>query len=137
MSDTVTYIQKLKHPKWQKCRLERLEAAGFRCSHCKSEDNQLHIHHGYYAKGKEPWEADPAHLHVYCSICHKVAEDIKQELLSTLGKFNTLRMSAVFRLVNDIETFCEDDRHAISISRNLKKHHDLIFKAPDDEFING
>jgi hypothetical protein len=133
VNDTVPYIQKLQHPKWQKRRLEAFEAAGFRCSHCKSEEQQLHIHHGYYAKGKEPWEADDAHLHVYCSTCHKVAEEIKRELLSKLGTFNTLRMSAVFRLVNDIETFCEDDAHAITISVRLKKHHDLIFGGPHDD----
>ena len=107
MNDTVPYIQKLQHPKWQKCRLETLERSEFRCSHCGSEDKQLHIHHGYYAKGKEPWEADPAHLHVYCSDCHQAAEDLKREVLSAIGKLNVNKMKVVGKFVKELEALCK------------------------------
>ena len=124
MSDTVTYIQKLKHPKWQECRLETFKRSGFRCSNCGSGDKQLHIHHGYYAKGKEPWEADPAHLHVYCSDCHRAAEKLKQELLSALGELNIKKMKVVDSFVKDLDAFCKKhelptESFALTIRVNL------------------
>jgi len=30
----------------------------------RREDKQLHVHHGHYEKGKEPWNYLPQDLHV-------------------------------------------------------------------------
>ena len=56
MDNKNTYFKMLKSPKWQKKRLEVLEAAEFKCSNCGSSEKTLHIHHSYYEKGKAPWE---------------------------------------------------------------------------------
>lgn len=56
MTKQKSYIELLKHPKWQKKRLEVLKLAGFQCENCGSEEETLHIHHAYYEKGLAPWD---------------------------------------------------------------------------------
>jgi 5-methylcytosine-specific restriction endonuclease McrA len=53
-----TYFEKLKDPRWQRKRLEVMERAGFACEYCGSATETLNVHHGFYEKGKEPWEYD-------------------------------------------------------------------------------
>lgn len=83
------YSQKLKDPRWQKRRLETLKKAGFACEHCGSKTETLHVHHGYYEKGKEPWEYLPATLRSLCKECHEaVREDevVVRKLISAYQK---------------------------------------------------
>lgn len=65
-----TYWEKLQDPRWQKKRLQVMERAGFRCEYCGTETKQLHVHHGYYHKGQEPWEHDIKSLWCLCQECH-------------------------------------------------------------------
>lgn len=48
-----TYLEKLKDPRWQRKRLEALNAAGFGCSVCGDAESPLHVHHRAYFKGRE------------------------------------------------------------------------------------
>jgi hypothetical protein len=75
-----TYAQKLKNPKWQRKRLEILERDGFKCKLCCDAETELHIHHTYYEKGKEPHEYDKNSLETLCSHCHCVVEYFKEYL---------------------------------------------------------
>ena len=43
-----TYQEKLKHPKWQKKRLEILQRDEFKCVHCLDGESTLHVHHNMY-----------------------------------------------------------------------------------------
>ena len=45
-----------KHPLWQKKRLEALSGSGFECQNCGSKDDQLHVHHKSYVKGRNVWD---------------------------------------------------------------------------------
>lgn len=67
------YSKKLKHPKWQKKRLEVFERDEFRCQLCWNNETELHVHHKYYKKGKEPWQY---HLKAYLTLCKKCHEKI-------------------------------------------------------------
>jgi hypothetical protein len=62
-----------KHPLWQKKRLEAMECAGFCCESCESKDDQLHVHHRRYVKGRQIWEYDIKELSVLCGSCHEQA----------------------------------------------------------------
>ena len=75
MAQKVSYYELLKHPKWQKRRLEVLQEAGFRCEKCGAEDATLHVHHAYYEKGLAPWDYPAQSLHNLCENCHKRAQD--------------------------------------------------------------
>lgn len=72
----MTYSEKLKHPKWQKKRLDILERDGWACKSCGDTETTLHIHHHQYNKGASPWEYDNDLLVTYCEDCHAVVEDI-------------------------------------------------------------
>jgi len=79
------YMEKLRDPRWQKLRLEVLDAAEWRCTWCGREDKNIQIHHGFYGRDLEPWEYPPESLHVVCEDCHLQAESIKAEVLEAFG----------------------------------------------------
>lgn len=70
-----TYWEKLKDPRWQKKRLEVLERDKFTCITCGDTESTLHVHHGYYEKGLEPWEYELNTLWTLCEECHKVVQN--------------------------------------------------------------
>lgn len=74
------YIQLLKSPKWQRKRLEILKRFNFKCFGCEKEDEELHVHHCWYEKGKKPWEYPDYCYLVLCSDCHKRWHRAKSEI---------------------------------------------------------
>lgn len=66
-----TYAEKFKDPRWQKKRLEILERDGFSCVLCGTEKITLHVHHGYYERGFDPWEYESETLWTLCEECHE------------------------------------------------------------------
>lgn len=66
----MTYAEKLLDPRWQKRRLEIMQAARFECSSCGAADKTLHVHHKFYLKGFEPWDYDDDQLECLCVDCH-------------------------------------------------------------------
>lgn len=70
------YAEKLKHPKWQRRRLEILQRDKFTCKLCGDTESTLHIHHKKYRKC-EIWEYEDDELITYCEICHLVVEYLK------------------------------------------------------------
>lgn len=64
------YQSELKHPKWQKRRLEVLEYANWRCQLCGDKDTTLHCHHSYYLRGKKPWQYPQGAIIALCETCH-------------------------------------------------------------------
>lgn len=76
----MTYSEKLKDPRWQRRRLEVLEAANWKCQRCESADKTLHVHHNFYRSKTQPWEY-PAHAFAaLCEDCHELAELDRREL---------------------------------------------------------
>ena len=61
----MTYKEQLQHPKWQKKRLELLESNNYICEYCGSDENQLHVHHTIYIKGKKAWEYENKYYQVF------------------------------------------------------------------------
>lgn len=74
----MTYSEKLKHPKWQRKRLEILNRDNFKCDLCSDTETELHIHHYEYNEG-DPWDIDNKYLVTLCKHCHKVIEHFKIE----------------------------------------------------------
>lgn len=65
-----TYTEKLKDPRWQKKRLEVLNRDEWKCCGCGSGSNTLHVHHAYYASGRDPWDYPSETLTTLCAECH-------------------------------------------------------------------
>jgi hypothetical protein len=71
----VSYSDDLKHPFWQRKRLELFQARGFACERCGDSETELHIHHEYYKRGWKPWDYPLESLHVLCKNCHSYVDD--------------------------------------------------------------
>jgi hypothetical protein len=72
------YSEKLKHPKWQKKRLEILSRDNFSCQLCSDSETELHVHHLNYTK--EPQDAPNEDLQTLCKTCHSLVEYLKDVL---------------------------------------------------------
>ena len=92
MSKT-TYSELLKHPNWQKKRLEILARDNFTCRRCHpslvDKDATLNVHHCYYEYGKKPWEYPDSSLLTLCEVCHAdestTLNETKKEVLKSLS----------------------------------------------------
>jgi hypothetical protein len=77
----LSYSEQLKHPNWQRKRLEAMNHYGFVCARCESTDKMLHVHHRRYVKGRMAWEYSVEELNVLCEGCHSREHDL-QDLLA-------------------------------------------------------
>lgn len=66
-----SYFEKLKDPRWQRKRLEKMQQQDFVCEGCYDSQSTLHVHHKIYFKGREPWEYDLDQLALLCESCHE------------------------------------------------------------------
>lgn len=78
-SSTAAWHAKFRDPRWQRLRLEVMQRDGFACVACGSQDTTLNVHHGYYAKDREPWDYEEGTLWTLCEPCHK---EFQNDLLS-------------------------------------------------------
>jgi hypothetical protein len=76
----MTYSEKLKDPRWQRRRLQVLEAAEWKCQRCQAETKTLHVHHNFYRSKTEPWEYPDHAFAALCEDCHGLAEIDRREL---------------------------------------------------------
>lgn len=79
----MTYSEQLKHPNWQRVRLERLGIANWECDNCGDKEKTLHVHHKRYVKGRMAWEYENSDLAVLCEKCHQ-EEHSDREILDKL-----------------------------------------------------
>ena len=75
----MNYSEQIKHPKWQKKRLEIMKRDRFTCKLCGDKETQLHIHHKEYINGNDPWDYDNKLLITLCEDCHTEIENIKKD----------------------------------------------------------
>lgn len=92
----MTYHEQLKHPEWQKKRLQIMEMHDFECSDCGSTDKQLHVHHTYYDKRLKLWEYEDRFLICLCSECHKNAHDFMQSFNKMMAELGFDELSQVY-----------------------------------------
>lgn len=76
------YKAQLKHPKWQKKRLEIMQRDGFKCRICKSEEKQLQVHHLYYLPNTKIWEYDNEGM---VTVCNEHHEQLTKDLPKLAG----------------------------------------------------
>lgn len=75
-----SYSEKLKDPRWQKKRLEVLERDSFMCRICHDEKDTLHVHHIEYERGREPWDYDSSNFLTLCEFCHNRVTKVKDRV---------------------------------------------------------
>lgn len=154
-----------KHPSWQKKRLEALESAHFQCEDCASTEDQLHVHHKRYIKGRAIWDYDLDNFSVLCEKCHLVFHENKETLNKVLAAIPPYQMQAVVGLLAGwageyltkalvIECYCQDywssdlgeiawiwgcdfDIDTIEAFRSLNPDEAKEFAAKIREYKNG
>lgn len=91
-----TYSEKLLDPRWQKRRLELLEAADWTCRECGTKTQTLHVHHGHYKRAADPWNYPDGVMHVLCDGCHGEMQGYMaqtHEIIGFLSKYELLALS--------------------------------------------
>lgn len=82
----LTYVEQLKHPNWQRKRLEVFQAANFTCARCDCTEQTLHVHHKRYVKGRMAWEYELTELLALCWECHQQAHEEMEAITHLLSK---------------------------------------------------
>ena len=82
----MTYLEKLKDPRWQKKRLEIMQRDGFMCRVCWDDESTLNVHHYFYKHGIEPWEYENDDLITLCESCHNAEKDERKNYEKNLIK---------------------------------------------------
>jgi len=96
------YSDKLKHPNWQRKRLEVLNRDNFTCRMCGDTETCLNVHHTMYQG--EPWQADVATLRTVCEDCHKVLHEAKQyNVLKVVKRLSPCGSYQIFYAFTDKE----------------------------------
>jgi hypothetical protein len=98
----VSYVDDLKHPKWQERRLRVLERAGWACEWCGDTENQLHAHHKVYLKGHKPWEYEDSQLECLCDGCHGRAHALLKQLELAVAEQPTSVLPVLAKLVGKL-----------------------------------
>lgn len=96
-----SYAQLLRHPKWQKKRLEIMQRDNFSCRFCFDTESTLNVHHDNYWPGHLPWEYPDNIFYTLCEACHVLCDNKDcprhefKEILVSRYCYGTLTMEAV------------------------------------------
>lgn len=126
------YIELLKHPFWQKKRLEIFQRDNFKCTKCRDTLSTLHVHHLYYKFGLNPWEYPDEALTTLCELCH-----LKVEFIKYINRFGTIYLRKIdkFELTDTQEIIAtvtlkiENNFHYESAVRYMNDIQKLISNA--------
>lgn len=108
MTKRSTYSEKLQDPRWQKLRLEIFQRDKWACSNCGATDKPLHIHHGYYQFGREPWEYERASLYSYCQDCHADADNAREELKVWAGRMTLGQQISLLGIIGHLAVLSDE-----------------------------
>jgi len=103
--DNSEYLELLRHPFWQKRRLEVFQRDNFTCQKCTDTLSNLQVHHLYYKFDILPWDYPDDALLTLCDLCHAKAEFIKYLhrfvgiYLKMVDKFNVADVSEIIEIV--------------------------------------
>ena len=72
MGIVLSYLKKLRDPRWQKMRLQVFERDHWSCRICETKETSLHAHHPHYHPDAEgPWDYDIDTIITLCEDCHE------------------------------------------------------------------
>jgi hypothetical protein len=97
-----SYYELLKDPRWQRARLEVMEAADFKCGECGDSESTLNVHHGYYEKDTKPWEYIDSTLHCLCESCHQEYHHRMERIKFLMGTLPLQDLDAVLGYLQGI-----------------------------------
>jgi hypothetical protein len=123
----MTYLEKLRDPRWQKKRLEIMSRDNFSCQICEDTKSTLNVHHRMYFPGKEPWEYEDWCLVTLCENCHN--DECEMECVGD-GLIQALKMRGYFNAdISDLAiSFYEGE-----IRRPIEVFNDFLYRLLKNE----
>lgn len=97
-----TYREKLKDPRWQRKRLEILERDNWTCCVCGATEDTLNVHHGYYCRGRNPWDYPDDTLWTLCEICHGEHQAWLTEVHAAIGRVHPQHYHRFVSAIDDL-----------------------------------
>ena len=98
----MTYAQQLRHPLWQRRRLQVFQLANFTCVRCGSTSRELHAHHKTYIRDRLAWEYPDNLLECLCDPCHDKAHENLKRLELTVAQQPSALLPNVVRLMGSL-----------------------------------
>ena len=83
------FWEQYKRPEWQRRRTEILTRDDWTCQDCGSKEEQLHVHHRFYEKGRKVWEYEDDELVTLCKYCHREISTEINEIRITIGELQS------------------------------------------------
>lgn len=123
----MTYLEKLKDPRWQRKRKEIIDRDKSTCTVCGDTESQLHVHHGYYKTGKEPWEYDNNTLHTLCEYCHGQAEDTMERIRYEIALISVKDLLLLSGIISRYHS-CPNRRKFKFTTEGVAKHISEVIK---------
>lgn len=117
----MSYAEQLKHPFWQRKRLEVLGDANWKCECCDDGTRTLHVHHKRYVKGRMAWEYEREELAALCEECHEQAGAIRERFLHLLCLVESFPRAGVTEA--DLLALCESYLGAAAGGKELGDEH--------------
>ena len=106
----MTYSEKLKDPRWQRKRLEILQRDDWACCNCGAKTETLHVHHGYYERGLDPWEYRDDTLWTLCEGCHELITECLSDIHMEIGRCSPILIQCgLMTAINDCQRIDDYD----------------------------
>lgn len=118
------WSEQYRDPRWQRKRLEAMEAAEWKCQRCWDSEMTLNVHHKRYVKGRKVWEYTVPELAVLCEPCHSETH-AELDVIKALLAGTTVSLDTVAGLI------------AGYLDANNFLHHPLGVEVPLDGFELG
>lgn len=120
----MTYSEKLKHPLWQRKRLEVMQRDGWKCLQCNSSEKTLNVHHIKYV-GDNPWDTPSEFLKTLCEDCHEAAHTPMQPLVFYFaGKIShTCWRHSLVSDLRDSTNYEDLDLGTLILERAIDRYH--------------
>lgn len=126
----MNYKDQLQHPNWQRRRLERMEASGWKCADCGAGDRQLHVHHERYIAGRMAWDYEDALLIVLCHGCHEKRHGRAPVRVNRISKSAmNLLDRAIWLLLHRCEAWAALDGESRDILAAQAAPYDMFFRC--------
>ena len=109
----MTYAEKLRHPLWQKKRLEIFNRDGWKCRFCETEIKNLQVHHVIYGK-REPWDYPDYLYQTLCEDCHAIRQELTDKIVTAVRI--SIKEVPTKRLEISAKKLCADAMLEIEVS---------------------
>lgn len=112
-----SYSDKLKDVRWQKKRLEILEANDFICQRCLMEGKTVHVHHKLYRWDTDPWDYEDDCFVILCEDCHHQETIIRKVSFKRLSE--TIQKNFYAKGMDDLSAAFDDVQTKVGYSNEL------------------